>query len=77
MKRALSLLTGLLVLIVSVPLRGSGYERIASTGQGKAIQDLLVSVPLRGSGYESPTTWQTAVNLSGLSSFRPLAGKWL
>ena len=38
--------------MVSVPLRGRGFERIAG-GAGNIPKDYDVSVPLRGRGFES------------------------
>ena len=38
--------------VVSVPLRGNGYETFLNLSQIKA-DPILVSVPLRGNGYET------------------------
>ena len=63
-------------ILVSVPLRGFGYETIRLLLAG-AITPLLVSVPLRGFGYETVWVQVTSGNPEDVTSFRPLAGIWL
>ena len=59
-------------MLVSVPLRGYGFE-IGRSLSGCWVR-INVSVPLRGYGFEIFT--MSAVKLSIVDGFRPLAGIW-
>ena len=62
----------MLIVEVSVPLRGYGFE-IAQTGL-RMSGDCPVSVPLRGYGFEIINIRASIVVIP--NSFRPLAGIW-
>ncbi len=40
--------------IVSIPLRGKGYEKPGEETIGIVVKFWTVSIPLRGKGYEKP-----------------------
>ena len=56
--------------IVSVPLRGNGYEKRRNC-ISESVDDRLVSVPLRGNGYEKLSFLQNVVPISRLIEVFP------